>query len=70
MSAKRIPPAPSIEIPPEAARAFVRDVRAYHRTKDKDKRVALLARQAEQLSGHAGAVVTMEQVRELFQRMR
>jgi hypothetical protein len=53
----KLPPRKTIEIPPEAARSFVKDMRAYHATKDSDKRTAIAARQAEQLSRHAGARV-------------
>jgi len=59
-----------IEIPPEAAKAFVRDLRAYHTTKDGDKRTALAARQAEELAKHTRSRVTLAEVRELFRRMK
>jgi hypothetical protein len=61
-----------IEIPREAARAFVRDLRAYYVTKDRDRRTQIAARQAEQLSKHlpGKAVVEMAEVRELFRQMR
>lgn len=59
-----------IEIPPEAAKAFMRDLRAYHATKNGDKRTEIAARQAEQLSKHVRSVVKLAEVRDLFRRMR
>lgn len=59
-----------IDIPPEAAKAFIKDLRAYHATKDKDKRTALAARQAEELAKATQSRVTMAEVRELFRRMK
>ncbi|WP_431014540.1 hypothetical protein [Bradyrhizobium pachyrhizi] len=57
-------------IPPDAAKAFMRDLRAYHATKNGDQRTAIAARQAEQLSKHARAVVKLAEVKELFDRMK
>jgi hypothetical protein len=61
-----------IEIPPEAARSFLMDLRAYHATKNGDRRTQLAARQAEQLSKHmpGKTIVGMAEVRELFRRMK
>ncbi|SEN66407.1 hypothetical protein [Bradyrhizobium sp. OK095] len=59
-----------IVIPPEAAKAFMNDLRAYHVTKDKDKRTALAARQAEELTRQTRTRVTLAEVRELFQLMK
>lgn len=61
-----------IDIPPEAARAFMRSLRAYHATKNGDKRTQIAARAAEELSKHlpGNEVVSMEEIRELFRRMR
>lgn len=58
------------DIPPEAAKAFMKDLRAYHATKDGDKRTALAARQAEELSRRTQSRVTIAEVRELFLRMK
>ncbi|MHC2462139.1 hypothetical protein [Bradyrhizobium embrapense] len=59
-----------IEIPPDAAKAFMRDLRAYHNTKDGDARTAIAARQAEQLSKHVRSSVKLAEVKELFERMK
>ena len=39
-----------IELPPEVAKAFVRDLRRYHATRDKNKRTGYAVRQMEALS--------------------
>jgi hypothetical protein len=62
--------AKQIEIRPEIAVAFMRDLRAYHATKDGDKRTLIAARQAEQLSRHWKATVRLAEIRELFERMK
>lgn len=59
-----------IDIPPEAAKAFMKDLHAYHATKDRDKRTALAARQAEELAKATQSRVTLADVRELFRRMK
>ncbi|MGY3535432.1 hypothetical protein [Bradyrhizobium sp. USDA 4452] len=59
-----------IEIPPDAARSFMRDLRAYHNAKNGDRRTAIAARQAQQLSRHVGSVVKLAEIRELFDRMK
>jgi len=59
-----------IDIPPEAAKAFLKALRAYHATKDGDKRTALAARQAEELAKQTQSRVTLAEVRELFRRMK
>jgi hypothetical protein len=61
-----------INIPPDAARAFMRSLRAYHATKDGDRRTQIAARAAEALSKHlpGKAVVGMDEIRELFRRMK
>lgn len=63
-------PSKPIDLPPEIARAFMRDLRAYHRTKNGDKKTLIAARQAEELSRHTGSLVKLAEVRELFQRMK
>ncbi|MHC2251466.1 hypothetical protein ACVILK_001158 [Bradyrhizobium embrapense] len=66
-----MPTAPKpIDIPPEAAKAFMRDLRAYHSAKNGDARTAIAARQAEQLSKHVRSIVKLAEVKELFERMR
>ena len=63
-------PSKPIELTPEVARAFSKDLRAYHATRNKDKRTQIAARQAEVLSRETGASVSMEEVYELFRKMR
>lgn len=58
-----------LKISPEIAQSFVKDMRAYHATKNKDKRTLIAARQAEALS-RRGSIVSMEEVYELFERMK
>jgi hypothetical protein len=59
-------------IPPQAARAFARDMKAYFRTRDKDKRVAIAAKQADLLQQHwpRGARLRIAEVKEMFRQMR
>ncbi len=61
-----------IDIPPEAGRAFMRALRRYHATKNGDKRTEIAARATEELSKHLPGkqVVEMEEIRELFRRMK
>jgi hypothetical protein len=61
-----------LEIPPDAARAFVRDMKAYFRTKDLYKRTEIAAKQSWLLQQHMphGTRVRIGEVRELFARMR
>ena len=66
MARKAKPP----EIPPEAARAFMRDLKAWRRTKNGDKQTLYAARQAEELSRATGTRVTLAEVREMFRKMR
>jgi hypothetical protein len=47
-------PRKPIELPPAAARSFVRDMRAFHETNDSIKRDEIAARQAWLLSEHLG----------------
>ena len=53
-------PNEQIELQHEVARAF-KDLRAYHATRNKDKRTQIAARQAEVLSRETGASVSMEE---------
>lgn len=57
-----------LQIPPSIAQAFLRDLRRYHATKDKDKRTRIAAWQMEALSKYQK--VTMEEVYQLFREMR
>ena len=62
-----------IEIPPVAARSFVRDMRAYHSTNDSIKRDEIAARQAWLLSDHLGPrekKLRVIDLREMFLQMR
>lgn len=59
-----------LELPPDVARAFMRDLKLYRRSKDRDKQTLYVARQAEELSRHLGAKVTIAEVREMFRRMQ
>lgn len=57
-----------VEIPPSVAKAFMKDLKRFHATKDKDKRTEIAARQMQALSKHQK--VAMEEVYELMRRMR
>ena len=47
-------PRKPIEIPPAAARSFIKDMRLYHATKDAIKRDEIVTRQAWLLSENVG----------------
>ena len=47
-------PGKPVELPPEVARSFAKDMRAYRATKDSIKRDEIAARQALLLSEHLG----------------
>jgi len=59
-----------IDLPPAAARAFVRDMRAYHAEKNGTKRDALVAHQAWLLNQHLAKPVKVHEVRALFHEMK
>ena len=60
-----------LEIPP-GAKAFIRDMKAFFRTKDLHKRDEIAARQSWLLQQHLprGAKLRTGQVKELFQQMK
>ena len=62
-----------LEIPPAAARAFVEDMRAFHRAKTGLERDEIAARQLRALREHQGAhykPLRLTDVRELFIAMK
>ena len=66
-------PANSIELPPEVARAFVRDMRAFHAEKSPIKRDEIASRQIHVLRQYQGKnerPIKLHQVKEIFEEMR
>ena len=66
-------PRKPIEIPPAAARAFMRDMRAFHAAKTGRERDEIAARQLRALREHQGAhykPLRLTDVHELFLAMR
>ena len=61
-----------LEIPPEAAQAFVRDMKAFFKTKDLAKREKIAASQSWLLQLHLprGTKLCLRDVKELFHQMR
>ena len=60
------------ELPPEVAQAFVRDMKAYFRTKDLAKREEIAAKQGWLLKQHlpAGTKLRTPDVKALFHAMK
>ena len=66
-------PRKPIEIPPAAARSFVKDMRAYHATNNSIKKDEIAARQAWLLSEHLGPrekPLRLSNVIEMFVQMK
>jgi len=59
-----------IELPPEVARNFVGDVRAFHAAKDSLKKDEIAAKQLWLLKQHWTGKLRMVDVMEMFQQMR
>ena len=63
----------NMELPPEAARRFVRDMEAFHAESDPIKRDEIAARQLHALREHRkprDPKLRLSEVKELFERMR
>ena len=62
----------SLEIPPAAAKAFVRDMKAYFKAKDQLKQDEIAARQCWALQQHMprGTKLRLTHVEEMFQNLR
>ena len=60
------------DIPPEVAKAFMEDLRAFHAEKSAIKRDEIAARQRHILLEHMpnGGKVSVMDVKEMFERMR
>ena len=66
-------PRKPIELPPEVARSFIKDMRAYFAEKDAIKRDEIAARQAWLLGQHLGRrekELRVMDVKEMFLQMR
>ena len=66
-------PGKPVELPPEVARSFAKDMRAYRATKDSIKRDEIAARQAWLLNQHLGPrekQLRLIDVREMFVQMK
>ena len=66
-------PRKPIELPPEVARSFIKDMRAYFAEKDAIKRDEIAARQAWLLGQHLGQrekELRVMDVKEMFLQMR
>ena len=62
-----------LELPPEVARRFFEDMRAFHRERNPIKRDDIAARQLHALSGHLrprDRKLRLSDVKELFEQMR
>jgi len=65
---KRVP----LEPPPEVARRFFEDMRAFHRERNPIKRDEIAARQLHALQGHMprDRKLRLSDIKELFEQMR
>ena len=59
-----------IELSPEVAKAFVRDMRAFHAAKDSLKKDEIAAKQLWLLKQHWNGKLRITDVREMFEQMR
>jgi len=59
-----------IELPPNVARAFVRDMRKFHAEKDAIKRDEIAARQAWLLEQHWNGKVRLLDMKEMFDQLK
>ena len=62
-----------LELPPEVARRFFEDMRAFHREDSPIKRDEIAARQLHALSGYLrprGRKLRLSDIKELFEQMR
>jgi hypothetical protein len=59
-----------LELPPAAARSFVKDMRAYHAEKSSLKKDEIAARQLWLLKQHYPCKLRITDVREMFVQMR
>ena len=65
-------PSKPIELPPEIAKAFVRDMRAFFKAKDRLKQDEIAARQGFLLNQHLprGMKLRLTDVKQMFLEMR
>jgi hypothetical protein len=66
-------PRKPIELPPEVAKAFVRDMRAFHAEKSPLKRAEIASRQIHvlrQYQGKSERPIKLHQVKQMFEEMR
>ena len=63
-------PRKPIELPPEVARRFVEDMRAFHAEKNQIKRDEIAARQRHALAQHYSARLRVTDVIEMFVQLR
>jgi hypothetical protein len=64
-------PRKQLEVPPAAAKSFVKDMRAFFREKNLIKRDGIAAQQAWSLTQHLpGLRIRTHEVKEMFFRMR
>ena len=63
-------PRKPIELPPEVAKTFVRDMRAFHAAKDSLKKDEIAATQLWLLKQHWNGKLRITDVREMFHQMR
>jgi hypothetical protein len=59
-----------INLPPEVARAFAADMRAFHAEKDAAKRDAIVASQTRYLNEHVATKVRTHEVKAMFHAMK
>jgi hypothetical protein len=66
-------PSKPIELPPEVAKAFVRDMRAFHEEKSPIKRDEIASQQIHvlrQYQGKSERPIKLHEVKEMFVQMR
>jgi hypothetical protein len=63
-------PRKPLELPPAVARAFVKDMRAFHAEKNGARRDAIVAQQAWLLNQHLAKPVKIHEVKALFHEMK
>jgi hypothetical protein len=64
-------PSKPIELPPEVARAFVRDMRAFFAERDTNKRDEIASRQLQALNEYRGPrKLRLADIKQMFLQMR
>ena len=59
-----------LELPPDVAKAFMRDMRAFFAEQDKTKADEIAARQLHSLKQHYAGKLRLSEVKQMFRQMR